>query len=516
MISKTHSCALSGLDGNIIEIEADLSFGLTGFDIVGLPDAAINESKQRIRTAMNNSGIEFPVKKITVNLAPADLKKEGATYDLAISIALLSANGDFSADATDSYVLIGELALDGRLRGVRGVLPMVITAFNNGFKRVIVPQDNAKEAAIVKGIEVYPASDLASVVRHFTTDDAKDNTSNKLKIFKLSEDDINNVSPNYSVDFSEVKGQWDAKRAIEIAVSGGHNILMIGSPGSGKSMLAKRIPTILPELTFDEALEITKIHSIAGTLKSNMSLFKQRPFRNPHHTISTAGLVGGGTNVRPGELSLAHNGVLFMDELPEFKRETLEVMRQPLEDASVTISRVAGTLTFPCNMLFVASMNPCPCGFYGSHDKICKCTPQAIAKYKGRISGPLLDRIDIHIEVPAIKYDDFEDNAKVETSAEIRARVNAARKKQLDRYKEYGIYSNSQLTPKLLAEFCELDSDCKNIMRMAFSDMNLSARAHDRVLKVARTIADLSESDQIKVEHLAEALQYRNLDKMGM
>lgn len=506
MIAKVYSCGLLGLDGYVVEVEVDVSSGIPGLDIVGLPDATVKESKERVRSALKNSDFNFPQKRVTVNLAPAHLKKEGATYDLPITLAILAATSQIENENLDEYVFAGELALDGRIRPVRGILPMAITAKENCIGNMIVSRYNAVEASVVDGINVFPAETLTQVVEHL---------QGKTKIQKFSAD-IKRIFENntlYDVDFKDVKGQHDIKRAIEVAVSGGHNIIMIGSPGSGKSMLAKRIPTILPNLSFEEALDVTKIHSISGILKDGESLITTRPFRSPHHTVSANSLAGGGVSPKPGELSLAHHGVLFMDELPEFKRDALEVMRQPLEDRTVTISRVNATFTYPCNTLFVASMNPCKCGYYGDARHICTCNPSQIKQYRSRISGPLLDRIDIHAEVSAVEYKDLSSEDVPETSAQIKQRVERARETQLERYRKYGIFSNSQLNAPLMKKFCCLNKDSRDILRAAFENMGLSARAHDRILKVARTIADLDGSDDIDVCHISEAIQYRSLDR---
>lgn len=507
MISKVKSCGLIGLDGYIVEVEVDISMGLPAFDIVGLPDTAVRESKERVRAAMKNSNFEPPVKRITVNLAPADKKKEGPSYDLPITIGILFASEQIKSPNVDEYMFLGELSLDGTLRSIKGALPMVICAKQSGIKKVILPKENADEAAVVNGVEVYGAENLYDIVKHLRGEQMIE--AHFVDVNSLF--DVNNC---YPIDFSDVKGQQNVKRAMEVAVAGGHNIIMIGTPGSGKSMLAQRLPTILPDLTFDEALEVTKIHSIAGTLPGSTALLTSRPFRSPHHSISAAGLAGGGTIPRPGELSLAHNGVLFLDELPEFRRDVLEVMRQPLEDGVVTISRVNGTLTYPCRTLFAASMNPCKCGYYGDTVRECTCTPVQISKYVGKISGPLLDRIDIHVEVASVKYADLEAAQQAESSASIKQRVNNARKVQLERYAtDKGIYSNSQLSSSKIRKYCALGTEEKSLLRAAFDNLGLSARAHDRILKVARTIADLGNSKQITINHIAEAIQYRSLDR---
>lgn len=506
MISKVLSCGLFGIDGYIVEVEVDVSPGIPGLDIVGLPDATVKESKERVRAALKNSGFSFPQRRVTVNLAPAHMKKEGAAYDLPITLAILAATSQVRSESVCEYAFAGELSLDGRIRPVRGLLPMAITAVKHGIKKMIVSETNAVEVAVVEGMEVFPAITLTDVFKHLQGEvEIEKLCINAKKIFQKN--------CSYDVDFSDVKGQQDVKRAIEVAVAGGHNIIMIGSPGSGKSMLAKRIPTILPSLSFDEALEVTKIHSIAGTLKEGESLVTARPFRSPHHTVSANSLAGGGVSPKPGELSLAHHGVLFMDELPEFKRDALEVMRQPLEDKTVTISRVNATFTYPCNTLFVGSMNPCKCGYYGDEKHICTCNPAQIKQYRSRISGPLMDRIDIHAEVSAVEYKDLSGDTAGESSSAIKRRVERVRALQRERYKKYGIFSNSQLNAALMKEFCSLDRESKNILKASFESMGLSARAHDRILKVARTIADLDESEKINVSHISEAIQYRSLDR---
>ncbi|MDR0405590.1 MAG: YifB family Mg chelatase-like AAA ATPase [Clostridiales bacterium] len=506
MIAKVKSCGLTGLDGYIVEVEVDISMGLPAFDIVGLPDAAVRESKERVRSAMKNSGFEPPIKRITVNLAPADKKKEGPAYDLPMTVGILRATEQLKAEDFDEYMFFGELSLDGTLRPVAGALPMVVCAKRSGIQKVILPKDNADEAAVVSGVEVYAAEHLYDIVRHLRGDA-------RMSPRVVDVDALFDTGGSYPIDFSDVRGQRNVKRAMEVAVAGGHNIIMIGAPGSGKSMLARRLPTILPDLTFDEALEITTIHSVAGTLPRGASLLTARPFRSPHHSVSAAGLAGGGVIPRPGELSLAHNGVLFLDELPEFRRDALEVMRQPLEDGVVTISRVSGTLTYPSRTMFAASMNPCKCGYYGDAARECVCTPPQISKYVGKISGPLLDRIDIHVEVASVNYADLDGAAPAEGSADIRARVNKARKVQLARYAEAGIFSNSQLASADLRRYCVLGTEERALLKAAFHNLGLSARAHDRILKVARTIADLDGSERITTNHIAEAIQYRSLDR---
>ena len=470
-----------------------------------MPDIAVKESKERVRTAIKNSGIEFPSRKITINLAPANTKKEGSAFDLPLAIGILIATENLQGINIEKTVFIGELSLDGTINKINGVLPMCIEALKLGMKKVILPKNNAKEAGIVKGLEIIGVSTLEQTVKYLRKEEA-------IESEKIDINEIFSSNQEYSLDFSEVKGQENVKRALEIAAAGGHNCILIGSPGSGKTMLARRLPSILPDLSFEEALEITKIHSVAGIL-NEQSLVTNRPFRAPHHTISGVALVGGGRIPKPGEISLAHSGVLFLDELPEFNRNTLEVMRTPLEDRIVTINRVNSSLTYPCNFMLIASMNPCACGYYGSKDKECTCSPQAISKYMGKISGPLLDRIDIHIEVSPVKYSKLQECNMSECSARIKERVNIARKIQRERYKQYNLYSNAELTPKLIEQYCKLDEKGQKILQNAFEKLGLSARAYGRILKVARTIADLSQEENIQTNHIAEAIQYRSLDR---
>ena len=505
MLSIVKSMTLHGLEGFIVDVQVDVAGGLPCWEIVGLPDVSIRESKERVRTAIKNSGYEFPSRRIVINLAPATIKKVGSAFDLPIAVAILLATDNINEFDFENVAFVGELSLDGNVHSINRILPMCIEAKKLGIKEIIVPKENAKEASIVDGISVIPVSSLNQVVAYL-------NKSIKINPEKFNSNELINSNQVYNLDFSEVKGQKNIKRAIEVAASGGHNCLLIGSPGSGKTMMARRIPTILPKLSFEEALEVTKIHSVAGNISKNSPLIINRPFRFPHHTISKTSLVGGGAIPKPGEISLSHYGVLFLDELPEFEKSTLEVLRGPLEDGKITISRVNATLTYPSKFMLVASMNPCPCGYYGS-DKECNCSNQAINKYLGKISGPLLDRIDIQVEVSSVKYKNLDSNIQEETSEQIRKRVEETRKIQLERYKECGIYSNSELTPKLIEKYCKLDEKSKTLLEKAFNRLGLSARAYARILKVARTIADMEKSENIQSSHLLEAIQYRSLDK---
>lgn len=506
MLSKLKSLGLMGIDGFIVIVETDISNGIPTFDMVGLGDTAVKESKERVRAAIKNSGFEFPIKRITINLAPADKKKEGSSFDLPIALGILAASDKINPEVFSTHAFIGELSLDGTIKPVKGVLPMTISAREMGIENIILPYENGGEAAVVKGINVYPAKNIMDVINHL-------NDISKIEPHNVDIENLFNNNLAYDLDFSDVKGQESAKRALEVAASGGHNCIMLGSPGCGKTMLAKRLPSILPSMTFDEALEVTKIHSIAGSLPSNTSIVTQRPFRSPHHTISNVSLIGGGKHPRPGEISLSHFGVLFLDELPEFNKDALEVLRQPLEDGIVTISRISASLTYPARTTLICAANPCKCGNYLDDTKECTCTEKQVQQYLGKLSGPLIDRIDIQIEVPSVTLKDLDNKIEGEPSYVIRERVNKARKFQQERYKEYNIYSNSELTPSLIKKYCILDNKCRDIIKNAFDRLGLSARAHNRILKVARTIADMEGNENITPNNLLEAISYRSLDR---
>ena len=507
MLAIVKTMALNGLDGYLVEVQADVTGGLPYFEIIGLPDTSIREAKERVKSAIKNIGVEFQSRRYLINLAPANIRKEGTAFDLPIAVSILVATNRIKKkEKLKDTIFIGELSLDGKINPINGVLPICIEAKKIGIKRVVVPKENEKEAAIVDNIDVIAVNSLKDVINYL-------NAKIIFPARKSNLEYILNKEEKYNVDFSDIKGQENIKRALEIATAGNHNCLLIGSPGSGKTMLAKRIPTILPDLTFEEMLEITKIHSIAGHLKNKDKLIYSRPFRMPHHTISGASIIGGGKIPKPGEVSLSHKGVLFLDELTEFKTNTLEVLRGPLEDKKVTISRLQASLTYPCDFMLVASMNPCKCGYYGSDEKECTCSPQEVSRYLSKISGPLLDRIDIHIEVKGVKFEKLKENKKTETSKDIKNRVNQSKKIQLERYKEYGIYSNSELNNTLMNKFCVLNEKSISLLEMAFKKFNLSARAYSKIIKVARTIADLDGKEKIDYIHIAEAIQYRSLDR---
>ena len=501
MFAKVKSLTLNGLTGEVIDVETDVNNGLPCFDIVGLADTAVKEAKDRVTFAIKNSGRKIPSKKITVNLAPAFVKKEGSSLDLAIAISLLTATEQL-VPCEEKYIFIGELSLDGSLRRVNGVLPIIISARENGFEKVILPSANVKEASYVEGVNIFGANSLKEVINHLSGESLLTKAEN-------TEYSVANNDLVYASDISLVKGQKTAKRALEIAVAGGHNLLFVGAPGTGKTMLAKCIPTIMPDMTFEEALETTKIHSVAGYVDDKDGIVKQRPFRSPHHTATTVAITGGGSKLKPGEISLAHNGVLFLDEMPEYQRSTLECLRQPLEDRVISVSRANGKAVYPANFMLCGSMNPCPCGNYGSLDKVCTCSPQQITRYKAKISGPLMDRIDIHVQVDEVKYAEITSEEQNETSKEVKRRVNRTRQIQLQRFKDEGINTNAEMGEKHLKKYCKLSSECESVLENAYKNLGLSPRARSRIIKVARTIADMEVYEDIQAKHILEAIGYR-------